>query len=563
VYTTAEYKRERAACLAGGPSCSYCTNKATEADHVPPLSLHFHRVGSGCCHLVPSCFEHGRAQGGHLTASPRFVSSMPVADDPPGFEVDSPVWDVAWLDPVRTVPADGWWPRLMTVPHPNAVDSYGAALIAWARTERDVDLYWWQQLVAIRLLEHDEAGRLVWRDVFLSVARQSGKSTFVSVLADWRSEAGELFGERQVIMHTADTLRHAIDVWQLAVPRARELGYEIRRGTGTEKIDKGALGVHIVRSQNAVVGSSASMGIADEAQGVKLSTITENLSPTLVERQQAQLLLVSTSHSGCTDTMPTFRLQGTADLGAPGRMLMLEWSADPTLALGDQVAARQASPHWSKNRELDIGDAVARAQATPPGHELRIGVDAQWYNRWPSLASRGLGELLLDDGVWAGCTGSLSLTLPGWVAVEDNFGRGAAVAFVVGDGERFEIDGLVCDTWADALVWARKFIDASPQSRLLVGASMVRTVPGDMPGQPQRAGGVETRRGLAVLRSLVEAGRVVHDQTPDLDHQVVAARVRPAIDGMILVSDGRQDLLRAALWALWFAQQPPPTPSIH
>jgi hypothetical protein len=488
---------------------------------------------------------------------------MPVADDPPGFDISSPVWDVPWLDPVRAVPADGWWPRLMTIPHPNAVGSYGARLIEWAKTERGVDLYWWQQLVAIRLLEHDKDGRLVWRDVFLSVARQSGKSTFVSILADWRSEAAGLFGEPQLVMHTADTLRHALDVWQLAVPRAQTLGYEIRRGAGTEKIDKGALGVHIVRSQMAVVGSSASMAIADEAQGVKLSTITENLSPTLVERQQAQLLLVSTSHSQCTDLMPTYRLTATADIDTPSRMLMLEWSADPSLTLGDPIAARQASPHWSANRELDIGEAITRALATPPGHELRIAVDAQWYNRWPSLASRGNGEPLLDDGVWATLAGSLALPLPGWVAIEDNFGRGAAVAFVVGDDERFEVDGMVCDSWADALVWARKFLDASPQSRLLVGASMVRAVPHDMPGQMQRAGGVETRRGLAVLRSLVEAGRVVHDHTPDLDAQVGAARVRPAVDGLALVSEGRQDLLRAALWALWFAQQAPPTPTIR
>jgi hypothetical protein len=567
VYRTAEYKRARRECLAAASSCFYCANKPTETDHVPPLSRHFHREGSGCCHLVPSCAPHARSQGGHLAAQPRFAlpngPAIPVADDPAGYDVDSPVWDVPWIDPVRAVPADGWWPRLMTVPHRRAVGSYGAKLIEWAKRERGVKLYWWQQLVAIRLLEHDKAGRLVWRDVYLSVARQSGKSTFVSILADWRSEAAWLFGEPQLVMHTADTLRHALDVWQLAVPRAHELGYEVRRGAGTEKIDKAHMGAHVVRSQQAVVGSSASMAIADEAQGVKLSTITENLSPTLVERQQAQLLLVSTSHSHCTDLMPTYRLQGTADLDSPSRMLMLEWSADATLPLGDPVAARQASPHWSKNRELDIGEAITRALATPAGHELRVAVDAQWYNRWPSLASRGAGVLLLDDGVWAACAGAVTATEPGWVAIEDNFGNGAAVAFVASDADRYEVDGMICDTWADALIWARKFIDASPQSQLLVGASMWRSIPNDMPGQKTRAGGAEARRGLAVLRSMVAAGRVVHDRTPDLDTQIAAARVRPVSDGLALVSEGRQDLLRAALWALWFAQEPPPTPTIR
>jgi hypothetical protein len=171
--------------------------------------------------------------------------------------------------------------------------------------------------------------------------------------------------------------------------------------------------------------------------------------------------------------------------------------------------------------------------------------------------------LLLDDGVWAAATGTVAATQPGWVAIEDNFGRGAAVAFVASDGERFEVDGMMCETWGEALVWARKYLEASPQSRLLVGASMIRTVPADMPGLMQKAGGAETRRGLAVLRSMVEARSVVHDRTPELDLQIAGARVRPATDGMVLVSEGRQDLLRASLWALWFAQQPPPVPAIR
>jgi hypothetical protein len=566
VYSTRQYQRDRKALLAGSPSCSYCPTPATEADHVPPLSRHFHRQGSGCCILVPSCFHHGRVQGGHLAtgrAGPTPKPALPVAEDPPGFDVDSSVWDVAWLAELRTVPPDGWWPRLMTVPHPNAVGSYGAEVVEWAKTHRGITLYWWQQLVLTRMLEHDVHERLVWRDVFLSVARQSGKSTLVSILGDWRSEQGDRFGEPQLVMHTADTLRHAIDVWQLAVTRAEMNGCKVRRGAGMQAIEKLDGGSWVIRSQAAVVGSSASMAIADEAQGVKLATITENLSPTLVERQQAQMLLVSTSHSACTDLMPTYRLGATAELDSPGRTLMLEWSAAPDLELGDPIAARQASPHWSANRELDIGEAVARAMGTPPGHELRVAVDAQWYNRWPSLASRGAGESLLEVGVWAGCHGSIVATQPGWVAVEDYWGRGAAVAFAAGDGERFEVDGVVCGTWAEAMVWARKFLEASPFSRLLVGASMMRSVPADMPGRMQRAGGIETRRGLAVLRSLVADGRVVHDRTPDLDAQIVGARVRPVVDGIQLVSEGRQDLLKAALWALYFAHRPPTAPTIH
>jgi hypothetical protein len=84
-----------------------------------------------------------------------------------------------------------------------------------------------------------------------------------------------------------------------------------------------------------------------------------------------------------------------------------------------------------------------------------------------------------------------------------------------------------------------------------------------MPGRMQRAGSIETRRGAAVLRSMIADGRIVHDRTPDLDAQIASARVRSVADGLALVSEGRQDVLKAALWALYFAQSPPAVPTIH
>jgi hypothetical protein len=49
------YQRARAQLLARNPRCHYCPHPASTADHVPPLALHHHREGSGCCHLVPAC----------------------------------------------------------------------------------------------------------------------------------------------------------------------------------------------------------------------------------------------------------------------------------------------------------------------------------------------------------------------------------------------------------------------------------------------------------------------------------------------------------------------------
>jgi hypothetical protein len=132
---------------------------------------------------------------------------------------------VAWLDDLRDVPDDAWWPRLMTVPHPRAEGSIGLELVEWARSELGIVFRWWQRLFAVRLLEVDVEGMLVWTAALLTLARQSGKSLFVYALCDWRSEQAGRFGEPQLVLHTADSLEHAKAVWSRV--RDRQAGGQV------------------------------------------------------------------------------------------------------------------------------------------------------------------------------------------------------------------------------------------------------------------------------------------------------------------------------------------------
>ena len=59
---------------------------------------------------------------------------------------------------------------------------------------RTEGLRWWQQVVAYRLLEHDDQGGLVWRNALVTLARQVGKSWLVRALILWRMQQGERFG---------------------------------------------------------------------------------------------------------------------------------------------------------------------------------------------------------------------------------------------------------------------------------------------------------------------------------------------------------------------------------
>ena len=104
-----------------------------------------------------------------------------------------------------------------------------------------------------------------------------------------------------------------------------------------------------------------------------------------------------------------------------------------------------------------------------------------------------------------------------------------------------------------------------PSSTLVVGASLavdagVLAIPVDI---DKRAGMTETAAARRACRELL-GDRVVHDGSPDLEAQVVAARVTVAAGGLRLVPGQRSDLLRAAVWALQLGvDEPAVVPAVH
>jgi hypothetical protein len=55
VYSSAEHQRNRRELLGPDARCWRCGGLATEIDHVPPLAVHEHEAGSGCCSPAPAC----------------------------------------------------------------------------------------------------------------------------------------------------------------------------------------------------------------------------------------------------------------------------------------------------------------------------------------------------------------------------------------------------------------------------------------------------------------------------------------------------------------------------
>lgn len=558
--------RARDAQLLREPWCTYCLAEgrrrwATVADHVPPVSTHreTHRDEADCCRYVSSCKPHSDLQGGLIRAGKALpqVDEFTPAPEPVGFELEHPVWSQAsWLDELRVVPENATWPRLMTLPHPDAVGSHGSHFVEWCRDVYGVDLRWWQRLVAYRLLEVNEANEYVWRVCALSMARQMGKSTLLCALMLWRLTMGrDMFGERQTILHVAKDVATARDTQMDARlwAEVRPDEYDVKVANGKECImHRDSISRWLIKAEWAAKGLSPTAALVDECWDVQSAVVENHIRPSLISHKQPWLLLTSTAADDeeATTLFPDIRATLGLKLDDPDRELYIEWSAPRDADLEDRDAWRLASPHWDANREREIADYVEKALQL--GGKRIDGVRAEWFNIWPLTTTVGKGEELVHSESWMALADPDVEAVGPWVvAVEDCFGRGAAAcaAGLAEDG-RIVVGGFAFESRSEAYSQAASWLSMSSGSTLLVGA-LLRDDPelADL-GLAESRGTSETRSALSLLRELVAAGRVAHDGS-DVSGQVGRARVLLAPSGGLqLVNLDRFDVVRAAVWAV-------------
>jgi hypothetical protein len=292
----------------------------------------------------------------------------------------------------------------------------------------------------------------------------------------------------------------------------------------------------------------------------------------MAERNQAQLLLISTAHRMSTSLMLGRRALALEGLEAGEGDLLIEWSPPAGCELDDVSAWRAASPHWTPRRERLISRQLDNARSglveDPEEPDPIASFTSQWLNQWPRklAVDDGKTEDLLPAGLWAELTeAGLRSSGPLFVAVEDDYGLGAAVAAVARlDDGRLELDGWLCPDWDTALADALILGGTRTVKAFLVGASLLDRVPPGTSPPPTPAVGKHTRAGLALARDLALAGRLAHDSTTaDLDNAFGLARVRETATGLQLIARGPTHLVRAAVWALQAAHKPSPSPAIH
>jgi hypothetical protein len=582
-HTEAAYVKRLEGLRQGPPVlCAHCQRAAaTTLDHYPPLAMHKHVSGSHCCRLLPSC-EPCNMAGGIAVREGRWRPNVALADverepERDGLEADDARWRTPWLVPLlEQMPESAVWPRLMTVPHPAATGSLGAEFADWADWRSGYELRWWQQLVAGRLLEHDADGRLVWETMVLTLARQVGKSWLLRELCLWRMHQSKRFGEPQDVMHTGKDLAICKEVQRPARVWAKrnKHDYKVREVNGQEEIELLEDGSRwMVRAKDAVYGYSAAAAAVDEGWKVPAASVDEGLTPTMAEREQAQLWLVSTAHRRATKLMLERRTVALLELETGAGDLLIEWSPREGAAVADVDAWRQASPHWTARRHslisrrlkaLEAGEGTEDEDEPDPEQSFR----AQWMNQWPRKHTPlgGATEPLLPAGIWHGLAAAgLESDGPVWVALEDDAGYGSAVAAACRlDDGRIEVDGWLRGDWDSAVADLEQLVALRDVRGILVGPALLDRLPPVLAGRAEKCAAAQTKTGLALLRDLALTKTVCHDvSTADLDATVDVALVREAPSGLQLVAKGPTHLVRALVWSLGAAHKPAPMPAIH
>lgn len=478
-----------------------------------------------------------------------------------------------WLTEFAEVPGDASPPLFMSPVPADAVGSYaaepcqidrccgGLTAIEWIEKAERKTLRWWQRLKVSRQLEHRDDGSLIHREILSSGPRRIGKSVSLRGVALWRMKHGyELFGETQTLVHTGNNLAICREIQRGAWRWAQDNEWEVTRANGKEALESPDGDRWLVRAQDAVYGYDVTFGMGDECWDVKPETVTEGLEPATLERLSAQIELTSTAHRQATSLMRTkIRVEITAAECTPGVLILL-WAAPFGSDPGDPATWRAASPHWSDDRLRMITEKYAKAlagEADPAADDPdpMAGFVAQYLNVWPMTAvDSRRGNPIATEHTWTPLADQRPTTVPVAAAIESWFGAGVSVALSWRDplGR-----AIVSVTEHADLAQARHWVEASGfRGKVTVGKSLIENPA--LRGLRTEAG--EGRVGSAAeqLERLIGEDGLRHDGTDHLGGQVLALRVVPSVDGARMVSNGRGDAVKAAVWAAHRARKTRP-----
>jgi phage terminase large subunit-like protein len=252
----------------------------------------------------------------------------------------------------------------------------------------------WQRRVLDVALEYDEAdGRFFYREVRLTVPRQSGKTVLLLMLMVHRCLA--MGGNRRVAMTMQDGQSAKKKMFNDFLPLL--LGSELReffttrRSNGDEAFNwnNGSMWFPLSTSETAGHGLTLDLGVIDEAFDND-GRSEQAMTPAMMTKRDAQLWVVSTM--GTTeDEWFNAKVAGGRSAVERGRtegVCYLEWSAEPGADPGSEDTWRACMP--ALGHTVDVATIRAIYESMPLAEFMRaflnIPVNRQASAPWRVVA---------------------------------------------------------------------------------------------------------------------------------------------------------------------------------
>jgi hypothetical protein len=393
----------------------------------------------------------------------------------------------------------------------------------------------WQRAVLDVALEVDPAtGRLAYREVVLTVPRQSGKTTLLLSVILLRCMS-PFFGGRQRCVYSAQTGKDARAKWEddfvADLEGSKRLAgkFVVSRGSGREavKFPNGSRFGISANTEKSGHGSTLDLPIIDEAFAQIDDRLEQAFAPAMITRPQPQRWVVSTAGTEESVYLKAKVDKGRqlAEAGDTGSgVAYFEWSAPDDADPADPETWRSCMPALGHT----VTEAAIRSEFTSMKlSEFRRAFLNQWV-------ARGADEQVVPSDAWDTCrdveseiAGRLVLALD--VAPD----RGAAAIAAAGDradgrshvqvlqhgpGTEWVVDRVV-DLCAEHGT-DRVVLDPAGPAGALIPALRARGI------EPVATGWRDMAQACGALYDAVLAGRFRHLGQRPLDDALKGARKR-------------------------------------
>ena len=578
--STAEFKRNRRALLAGQPPCHWCgIREATTADHLLEVDRWPDNTPgiNALTNLVAACKQCNSSRGARygnlkrkniyepspkihdtktiLTTQSIFTQNTDAPDSPKDLSHKGlPRFERTSADHSQRLHTAPHRPRLETAVERDGI--YLANRVTdWAREYLNCELMDWQKYIASGVLAHDEHGDLLARQALVSVARQNGKSKLLEALVGfWCTEMPKLRGEPQTIITTAHKLDLAIELFHKVAPILEQhFGAILTWAVGRNEanLPDGTRWLVRAATPTSFHGLTADLVCIDELWAVSPDAVSVGLLPTMRTRQNPLLFMTSTSGDESSVEMLRWREQGlrAIDDGTQTSLYFAEYSPASTTDPMSVEAWLQANPAIGHTLTVD----VLRAEAEQPNRNafLRSSV-----NLWTASAHGWL-----QPGVWANLKTDLPMPKGGVLAIEQSQNESRFVgvrAALNADGNIQICQQFVKDTLAEC--WqAVENCCKDATTRLLITPAFEMSLPQKFVHRSQMVGNREMMRWTQTARAAIIEGRVRHDGSALLSQhceRAVSVKNQGSLTLSSVRSPGPIELARCLVFAVSMVHKP-------